>query len=177
MPCAFLDGHFDEDRILDDWRHLYNGYRFSDLPRGEAVYNPFTLVRGLMDVLDATRTLRDRAVRGHWPSVWGDTSHPRLALLLADPRRTPETGRGGLRLLERPDLRTLMLETGYHTFHFDEDADILDPPRRDFPNLEVARAWADDILALRREGSGGGDERPFAAVLSRPAPLPGGRGR
>ena len=142
-----MDKRFDDDQILDDWRHQYNGYRFSDHPDGAAVYNPYTLVCGLDDVLHYPNS-RERGLRGLWPSAWSDTGLPRLALLLADPQRTPEGGPPGLSSLEIPDLATLMLETGCHTHRFTKGSD---KPVCHFPNREVARGWAKGMLVQRSE--------------------------
>ncbi len=47
--------------------------------------------------------------------------------------------------LTRPDYATLMLETGYYTWHGGRDAG---KAHLDFPNREVAASWTRDILGL-----------------------------
>ena len=60
--------------------------------------------------------------------------------------RPPGEPADGLGDLERPDYPTLMLETGYYTWHGDGDDDM----RLDFPNREVAQSWMRDILSPGR---------------------------
>ncbi len=137
--------------IQTAWRAFYNGYRFSELPSAPRVYNPFTLTHGLANVL-AEPDLRHRAVVGIWPSAWSESGHPGLiARLAADTRQALPAGgaedaaNAGLGSLTRPDYTTLMLETGYYTWHGGHDAA---KAHLDFPNREVAASWTRDILGL-----------------------------
>ncbi len=137
--------------IQADWRRRYNGYRFSPLPEAPRVYNPFTLTAGLTDVLAAVG-MRHQAAAGIWPSAWSRSGHPGLiARLAADTRQALPTGGAedasdaGLGSLTRPDYTTLMLETGYYTWHGGQDDG---KAHLDFPNLEVAESWTRDILGL-----------------------------
>ena len=116
--------------IQTAWRGFYNGYRFSELPSAPRVYNPFTLTHGLADVL-AEPDLRRRAAAGVWPSAWSRSGHPGLiARLAADTRQALPAGGAedvsdaGLESLTRPDYVTLMLETGYYTWHGGRDAGL-----------------------------------------------------
>ena len=167
--CGFTEGEVDryfapyrkaladrEPRLRDrdiqaDWRLRYNGYRFSPLPEAPRVYNPFTLTDGLTDVL-AAKGMRRQAAAGIWPSAWSESGHPGLiARLAADTRQALPKGGAedasdpGLQSLTRPDYATLMLETGYYTWHGGRD-DL--KAHLDFPNLEVAESWTRDILGL-----------------------------
>ena len=167
--CGFTEGEVNsyfapyqealadrEPRLRDrdiqaDWQRCYNGYRFSPLPEAPRVYNPFTLTAGLTDVL-AAEGLRRQAAAGLWPSAWSRSGHPGLiARLAADTRQAlPEGGAedtadASLRSLTRPDYTTLMLETGYYTWHGGRDNG---KAHLDFPNLEVAESWTRDILGL-----------------------------
>ncbi|MXY96667.1 MAG: AAA family ATPase [Gemmatimonadetes bacterium] len=137
--------------IQTAWRNIYNGYRFSPLPSAPRVYNPFTLTNGVSRVLAEPDRCR-QAADGTWPSVWSESGHPGLiARLAADTRQAlPEGGAEdapevGLRSLTRPDYATLMLETGYYTWHGRRDDG---KAHLNFPNLEVAESWTRDILGL-----------------------------
>ena len=147
---ADMEPRLEPRAIQDAWRDLYNGYRFSDLPSAPRVYNPFTLTNGVFRVL-AEPDRRRAAADGAWPSAWSESGHPGLiARLAADTRQAlPEGGAEdaavGLRSLTRPDYTTLMLETGYYTWHGGRDDG---KPHLDFPNLEVAESWTRDILGL-----------------------------
>ena len=67
-----LEPRLDEDRMLDDWRDMYNGYRFARSSDVDQVYNPYTLTNGLRWTLANTEARLD-AVRGLWPSEWSKT--------------------------------------------------------------------------------------------------------
>ena len=141
-----------EPRIIQvTWRNLYNGYRFSPLPSAPRVYNPFTLTNGVSRVLAEPDRCR-QAADGIWPSAWSESGHPGLIARLAADTRQPlpeggavDTSAVGLWPLTRPDYATLMLETGYYTWHGGRDDR---KAHRDFPNLEVAESWTRDILGL-----------------------------
>ncbi len=141
-----------EPRVIQvAWRNLYNGYRFSPLPSAPRVYNPFTLTNGVSRVL-AEPDRRRQAADGIWPSAWSESGHPGLIARLAADTRQPlpeggavDTSAVGLWPLTRPDYATLMLETGYYTWHGGRDDR---KAHRDFPNLEVAESWTRDILGL-----------------------------
>ena len=148
---ADMEPRLEPRAIQAAWRDLYNGYRFSDLPSAPRVYNPFTLTNGVFRVL-AEPDRRRAAADGTWPSAWSESGHPGLiARLAADTRQAlPEGGAEdasdvGLRSLTRPDYTTLMLETGYYTWHGGRDDG---KSHLDFPNLEVAGSWTRDILGL-----------------------------
>ena len=162
-----LEPGFDEERMLDEWREMYNGYRFAPDAGAVRVYNPFTLIHGLERTLrvPAARAL---AVDGHWPSAWSETAHPALAVrLAADTRqhRPPDmrAGQGAalspvrLDSLQRPDFTRLMQDAGYHTWYGGDDGR---EPYLDFPNREVAASWINDIMDLWAE-----HDRPGAAEL------------
>ena len=151
MTLADREPRLESRSIQTAWRDFYNGYRFSDLPSAPRVYNPFTLTNGVSRVL-AEPDCRRQAADGIWPSAWSESGHPGLiARLAADTRQPlPEGGAAdisdvGLRSLTRPDYATLMLETGYYTWHGGEDDG---KAHLDFPNLEVAESWTRDILGL-----------------------------
>lgn len=138
--------------IQADWRVRYNGYRFSRLPSTPRVYNPFTLTSALASVL-ASPDRRREAAEGIWPSAWSESGHPGLIARLANDTHWPMPGDrtatmpdDGLRALSRPDYTTLMLETGYYTWHGGRDGTAA---HLNFPNLEVAEMWTRDILELR----------------------------
>ena len=150
-----LEPAFDDDRILADWRDMYNGYRFARHPDTELVYNPFTLTNGLHDTL-TNETGRWLALQGEWPSAWSATGHPGLAVRLAvDTRQALPSGvraglahpnpEGSLDNLQRPDFARLMQDTGYYTWHGGDDGH---EPYLDFPNREVSESWWNDILNL-----------------------------
>ena len=148
---AELEPRLEDAAIQTAWRDLYNGYRFSELPSAPRVYNPFTLTHGVFRVL-AEPDRRRAAADGVWPSAWSESGHPGLiARLAADTRQAlPEGGAedasdAGLGSLTRPDYATLMLETGYYTWHGGRDAG---KAHLDFPNREVAESWTRDILGL-----------------------------
>ena len=162
-----LESGFDEERMLDDWREMYNGYRFARHSDTEHVYNPFTLIHGLERTLRVP-TLRSLAVAGHWPSAWSETAHPALAVrLAADTRQALPPGvRAGevppapserLDSLRRPDFTRLMQDAGYYTWHGGAEGA---EPFLDFPNREVANSWLHDIMDLWDER-----DRPSAADL------------
>ena len=148
-----LEPAFDDDRILADWRDMYNGYRFARHPDTELVCNPFTLTNGLHDTL-TNETDRWKALQGKWPSAWSKTGHPEVAIRLAGrPHRSLPPGarevdgqpaplEGALDSLQRPDFARLMQDTGYYTWHGGHE------PYLDFPNHEVAESWLRDILDL-----------------------------
>ena len=152
---ADLEPGLRDHDIQADWRVLYNGYRFSRLPDADRVYNPFTLTRGL-DLVLSSPGLRREAAAGQWPSAWSESGHPGLAARLARDtgRELPAPGRTGaagpapdrgLRDLTHPDYNTLMLDTGYYTWHGGRDGV---EPHLNFPNGEVAESWIRDILNL-----------------------------
>jgi len=148
---AELEPGLEDAAIQTAWRDLYNGYRFSDLPSAPRVYNPYTLTNGVFRVL-AEPDRRRAAADGAWPSAWSESGHPGLiARLAADTRQALPAGgaadasNAGLGSLTRPDYATLMLETGYYTWHGGRDAG---PAHLDFPNREVAESWTRDILGL-----------------------------
>ena len=96
--------------------------------------------------------LRHSQERRRWQVVHLASGHPGLiARLAADTRQAlPEGGAEdasdtGLGSLTRPDYATLMLETGYYTWHGGRDAG---KAHLDFPNREVAASWPRDILGL-----------------------------
>ena len=162
-----MEPRLDEERMLADWRDMYNGYRFARHPDTEHVYNPFTLTNGLRRTLTNVDARLD-AVRGLWPSAWSETAHPALAVrLAADTRQTlpPDVRESGptslpsgrLDNLQRPDFARLMQDTGYYTWHGGEDGT---EPFLDFPNREVANSWLHDIMDLWEER-----DRPRAAAL------------
>ena len=151
-----LEPAFDHDRILADWRYMYNGYRFARHPDTEQVYNPFTLTNGLHRTLTDDGTQQE-ALQGKWPSAWSATGHPGLAVrLAADTRQSPPPGvrdgsshprplEGTLDNLQRPDFARIMQDTGYYTWHGGDGGHA---PYLDFPNHEVAESWLRDILGL-----------------------------
>ena len=140
--------------IQADWRVLYNGYRFSRRPAAPRVYNPYTLIAGLTDVLDDP-ALCSEAAEGIWPAAWSGSGHPGLITRLAADTKQPlpaggetEASDSGLWPLTRPDYATLMLETGYYTWYGGGRGAYLD-----FPNLEVAESWPRDILEMGMHAS------------------------
>ncbi len=77
----------DDAAIRAAWRDLYNGYRFSELPSTQRVYNPFTLTNGVFRE-HAEPDRRRAAADGQMPSAWSKSGHPGLiARLAADPRQ------------------------------------------------------------------------------------------
>ena len=143
-----LEPNLWDTRMRDEWRGFYAGYRFAAYPDVPRVYNPFTLLSGLNRTLESPG-LRRRAAAGRWPSAWSETGHPGLIVRLASDahrERPPGEPADGLGDLKRPDYPTLMLETGYYTWHGDGDDDM----RLDFPNREVAQSWMRDILSPGR---------------------------
>ena len=163
-----LDPGFNDAGMLEQWRDMYNGYRFARHPDTERVYNPFTLTNGLQHTLTDIEARR-KAAQGLWPLAWSETGHPALAVrLAADTRQAlppdvreggvpPRPSEGSLDNLRRPDFARLMQDTGYYTWH---GGDGGREPYLDFPNLEVAESWFGDLLALWEER-----DRPNAADL------------
>ena len=163
-----LEPRLDEDRMLDDWRDMYNGYRFARSSDVDQVYNPYTLTNGLRWTLANTEARLD-AVQGLWPSEWSKTGHPALTVRIAldDRRQLPpgvREGHGpplpadGLRSLRHPDFASLMYDTGYYTWCGGCDGA---KSYLGFPNREVSESWMEDILDLWN-----GDDRPVAVGLA-----------
>ncbi len=162
-----LEPGFDETRMLDEWRKMYNGYRFTRYSGTGHVYNPFTLIHGLARTL-SNGNARVDALRGVWPSAWSETAHPALAVRLATDirqHRPPDmrAGQGAplsperLDSLQRPDFTRLMQDAGYYTWYGGNGGR---EPYLDFPNREVAESWINDIMDLWAE-----HDRPSAAEL------------
>ena len=162
-----LEPGFDDAAMLEQWRDMYNGYRFA-LDDATRIYNPYTLVHGLERTLRIP-SVRALALEGIWPSAWSETAHSALTVrLAADTRQTLPPGvregaapsspsEGGLDNLQHPDFARLMQDTGYYTWH---GGDGGREPYLDFPNREVAVYWFKDILSLWGER-----DRPDAAKL------------
>ena len=153
---AEMDPRLSDNGIQSEWRDLYNGYRFSERPAAPRVYNPFTLTWGISNVLEDPDCLSD-AAEGNWPSAWSESGNPGLIYRLASDihRNFPPagtTGKGGVVHdlgpgdLENPSYNEIMLDTGYYTWHGGDET----PAYLNFPNLEVAKSWARDILETGR---------------------------
>ena len=150
---AELEPRLRDRDVRSAWRTCYNGYRFAPGPEAPRVYNPFTLTRGVSEVLADADKLR-QAAEGVWPSAWSRSGHPGLIVRLAnDPRQPrpmpvwygdqvpPPINGGGDPA--HPDHVRLMLDTGYYTWHGSREGGNL---HIGFPNREVADSWLRDIF-------------------------------
>ena len=152
-----LEPAFNDDRILADWRNMYNGYRFARDHETEQVCNPLTLTAGLYRTLTNANDRR-KALQSKWPSAWSATGHPDVAIRLAvDPHQSLPPGvrevdsqhaplEETLDSLQRPDFARIMQDAGYYTWH---GGDAAHEPYLDFPNHEVAESWFRDIMGVR----------------------------
>ena len=144
---------FDRAAVLDQWRDMYNGYRFAADVTDARVYNPFTLINAVDDVL-SDPDVRRTALKGEWPSAWSATAHPGPVVRLAAELRDalphggrPDTDAEGPDSLRHPDFVRLMYDTGYYTWHGGRRND---EPFLHFPNREVARSWLLDSMGGER---------------------------
>lgn len=125
-------------------RQQYNGYCFS--PRGEAVYNPFSLLHclDLMADPDEGRALS----LDDLPNYWAESGNTSLLHRIQTVRSGMMTWSGGKTHdiaevshvtydVRKPDVTALLYQAGYLTYHIRPDNANGGETYLDFPNREV----------------------------------------
>ncbi len=126
------------DRVLEEIREWYNGYRFSE--QEASVYNPYSTLR----YLSSGKTI------GYWygtgtPSFLVDQvrKYPQSIVPIRGSQAT-RAQLSDINSLDQIDLQALMFQTGYLTIQSYSEGD--DSFTLDFPNKEVRKAFFDSLL-------------------------------
>ena len=134
--------------VTQELRDHYNGYCFGHPGLSENVYNPYSLLTCLDDMLAVSAGDRWRLLG--WPNYWSESGTPRFLVRMARNgdlalSREPPPVHQLMRTtydLHNIDYGSLMLQTGYFTLRMDQGQRL----RYDYPNNEVRLTFASGLL-------------------------------